>query len=268
MPLRAYLLSLVFVVMPIFAEVTVNHMPPLEMITEHSPPAEFLNEAGEVSGVTVDLITLLMQRLDEHGTFIIMPWSRGLLHAQTHANVILFETVRTEKREPLFKWVGPLKRYDLHLYARTERLASELTEEHLNRKNIACSYRNSALVDDLKHLGFSENDNLVLTSKSDECIDMFRLGRVDLIALSEIMAEEIVVDLAQQQIFLKQVLFLKESQTYLAFSMDFSDERVARWQQALEQSYLDGSMRKLYQGVYSEAIIQRLETFAKQRSYY
>jgi len=218
MPLRAYLLSLVFVVMPIFAEVAVEPVPSLEMITEHSPPAEFLDESGEVSGVTVDLLTLIMQRLDEKGTFIIMPWSRGLLHAQTHPNVILFETVRTEKREALFKWVGPLKRYDIHFYARANRPESDFNHEQLNRKNIACSYRNSAIVDDLKHLGFSENNNLVLTSRSGECIEMLRRGRVDLITLSEIMADEIIIDLAKQQIFLKQVLFLKESQTYLAFS--------------------------------------------------
>jgi polar amino acid transport system substrate-binding protein len=262
-PLRAFSLTLLFAVSSIFARPAMETPASLAMITEHSPPAEFLNEEGKVSGVTVDLITLLMQRLDEHGTFIIMPWSRGLLHAQTHQNVILFETVRTQKRESLFKWVGPLKRYDLHLYARTERLLSELTDEQLTRKNIACSYRNSAIVDDLKHLGFSENNNLVLTSRSGECIDMLRLGRVDLITLSELMADEVLDELAKQQIFLKQVLFLKESQTYLAFSMDFSDERVARWQQALEQSYIDGSMRQLYQGIYSEAIIQRLESFAK-----
>ena len=266
MPLRAYLLSLVFVVLPTFAAVTVNPTPSLEMITEHSPPAEFLDETGEVSGVTVDLLSLIMQRLDEQGTFIIMPWSRGLLHAQTHNNVVLFETVRTEKREELFKWVGPLKRYDIHFYARDNRPDSDFSEEHLSRKNIACSYRNSAIVEDIKRLGFSENVNLILTSNSGECIDMLRLGRVDLITLSDLMVDDVIDDLRLQQIAIKPVLYIKESQRYLAFSKDISNERVARWQRALEQSYLDGSMRKLYQNAFSELIIKRLETFANQHS--
>ncbi|KXI27294.1 substrate-binding periplasmic protein [Paraglaciecola hydrolytica] len=265
MPLRAFFYSLLLIVTPVSASSAIQTPMTLQLITEHNPPAEFLDDQGKVSGVTVDLITLLMQRLDEQGSFIIMPWSRGLLHAQTHENVILFETVKTLNREPFFKWVGPLKSYKIHLYARSQRPDSEFTAEQLNHKNIACSYRKSAIVDDIKKLGFSENTNLVLTSRSGECIDMLRLGRVDLITLSELMATEVVDELARQQIDIKPVLYLKESQMYLAFSKDFSDEKVTRWQQALEQSYLDGSMRQLYQGVFAETIIERLESFAKQQ---
>ena len=237
----------------------------LQMVTEYNPPAEYLDAKGKVSGVTVDLLRIIMQRLGEQGQFTIMPWSRALLYAQTQSEVILFETVRTTEREPLFNWVGPLKHYQIWLYARSDRADNLLTDEQLSASNIACSYRNSAIVDDVRRLGFSEKNNLVLTTKVGDCVGMLNRGRVDLITVSEIMLHATHQQLAAENITLKAVKYLTERQLYLAFSADIDAPRVARWQHALEQSYQDGTMRKLYQGVYAESIIQRLEDFARAK---
>jgi polar amino acid transport system substrate-binding protein len=61
------------------------------------------------------------------------------------------------------------------------------------------------------------------------------------------------------QITLIPVLPLSQISLYLAFSKDISEERISQWQQALEQSYRDGTMRKLYTGTYNEKLISRLE---------
>ena len=53
---------------------------------------------------------------------------------------------------------------------------------------------------------------------------------------------------------------------YLAFSVDHDDGYIQRWQQALETSYRDGAMRRLYTGVYPEQMIKRLERFAQYPS--
>ena len=37
-----------------------------------------------------------------------MPWAQGYTMAQRQPNVALYSTTRTESRENLFKWVGPL----------------------------------------------------------------------------------------------------------------------------------------------------------------
>ncbi|OEU71116.1 MAG: hypothetical protein BA863_09845 [Desulfovibrio sp. S3730MH75] len=38
----------------------------------------------------------------------VMPWAQGYTMAQRQPNVALYSTTRTESRENLFKWVGPL----------------------------------------------------------------------------------------------------------------------------------------------------------------
>ena len=58
---------------------------------------------------------------------------------------------------------------------------------------------------------------------------------------------------------LYRISTLCETQLFIAFSLDVSDDGIASWQQALEQSYRDGTMRRLYQTVYSNDSINRLE---------
>lgn len=239
--------------------------PPLTLLTEHNPPAEYLDEQGNVGGVTTQLLQLLMQRLNVQGTFALMPWGRAFSMARSGSNVALYETVRTAEREALFKWVGPLMLYRVSLYSLAGRVPSHITPKQLADNYVACNYPGSATVHEIKQLGFVDGRNLVLTSKSGDCLNMLLLGRVDLLAIEDNALADYQATASQSGKLLTEVLFLSERKRYLAFSLDVRDETIARWQQALEQSYRDGSMRKLYQPVYSDAFIQRLEQFAAQQ---
>ncbi|HEX5791809.1 MAG TPA: hypothetical protein VFY01_00945, partial [Rheinheimera sp.] len=161
-----------------------------------------------------------------------------------------------------FKWVGPLKHYTISLYGLKHRVGDDSAQRVLPGKFIACNYRNSATAADIMQLGFAEGRNLVLTSRSGDCLDMLLMQRVDLIAVTEYALQDFVRQTQLAGYQLTKVQQLTERKRYLAFSADVSDARVHRWQQALEQSYRDGTMRQLYQSVYTETQIQRLEQFA------
>ncbi|MEH8020573.1 substrate-binding periplasmic protein [Rheinheimera metallidurans] len=238
---------------------------PLRLLTEYNPPAEIIDEQGNVNGVTVKLIRILQQRLNQPASIELMPWSRALNIAKEAKNVGLFETVYTEKRAALFKWVGPLRINSISLYGVETRLGNDVTQLVFPGKLIACSYRDSATSEEIMQLGFVEGKNLVLTTRSGDCLEMLVLGRVDLIAITEGSVSKFLPRLASTSENLIKVHTLSERRRYLAFSKDIPDETVALWQAALEQSYLDGTMRKLYQPVYGEDIIHRLEQFAEQK---
>ncbi|WP_416305531.1 substrate-binding periplasmic protein [Neptunicella sp. SCSIO 80796] len=236
---------------------------PLRLLTEHSPPSAFLDKNGEPAGVTVELIHILQQRLDEPGKIKVLPWARAMKIARTESGIALFETVRTEERENWFKWVGPLQSYHVSLYGLKQQVADKPDINTSPDDYIACSYRNSAIVNEVKKFGFKVGHNLILTSKMGDCQQMVLLGRADVTPVSELMLTEFIAAAEQAGDQLIPVAFLTERQRYLAFSKDVDDKRVTRWQSALEQSYLDGTMRKLYQTAYPELIIRRLERFAK-----
>ncbi|MBC3764483.1 substrate-binding periplasmic protein [Neptunicella marina] len=241
-----------------------QNVPPLLLLTEHSPPGEYLDENGQATGATVQLIKLIMQRLDENGRFSIQPWARSLAIAQTSQNTVLFETSRTEAREKQFNWVGPLKHYDAALYGRDDILPANLSQQQINQGFIACAARGSFLASQLTDHGFIEGKNLVLTTNDDQCAPMLLQGRIDLTPLNE-RAQQQVTQRLPDHVNLVEVMHFPANELYLAFSKDIPRERLERWQLALEQTYLDGSMRKLYEPVYREQTIAFLEQFAQQQ---
>lgn len=237
----------------------------LRLYTEHSPPGEFLDPKGEVAGVTVELIRLLLQRLDQPATIELLPWARAIELVQSQPNSGLFETVRNPERENRFKWVGPLKMHTIGLYGRTDVFKSNQVNFTANNKYLACEYRESVHVNHLKRLGFTEGRNLILTVNHGDCFNLLLRGRVHLVVLNEASVDERQLQMQQSGYDLVMLQPLSEVRLYLAFSLDADDTILARWQQVLEHSYLDGSMRRFYQGVYSEQMINRLEQFAKAR---
>lgn len=240
-----------------------EQLPPLRFITEHSPPGMYLDEHGNVAGVTVELVRVLQARLNEPGEIELMPWARALETARNQSNIALFETARITEREQWFKWVGPLKLVQTSLYGHASRFAANNPTEVSNGSLIACDYVNSLNISYLQSAGFRENHNLILTNKHGECFSLFIAGKVDLIILNEATAAQVSAQLQKSgNDSLYRINTLRETKLYLAFSLDVSDDRIASWQQALEQSYRDGTMRRLYQSVYSEDAIKRLEDTA------
>lgn len=243
--------------------IATEQVPPLRFITEHSPPGMYLDDNGQVAGVTVELIRVLQTRLNEPGDIELMPWARALETARNQANIALFETARNSEREHWFKWVGPLKLVQTSLYGHASRFAADKATAASNGNLIACDYVNSLNISYLQSAGFRENHNLILTNKHGECFSLFVAGKVDLIILNDATAAQVTAQLQKSgNDSLHRINTLRETQLFLAFSLDISDDRIANWQQALEQSYSDGTMRRLYQTVYSEDAIKRLEDSA------
>ena len=56
----------------------------------------------------------------------------------------------------------------------------------------------------------------------------------------------------------RTVINLKCEYLYLAFSKDVSDARVQRWQSALEAARRDGTVARIYRGVYAPAAIREV----------
>ncbi len=89
---------------------------PLRLYTEEYPPINF-SQDGEAAGLSTDVVREIMRRTGQSVPIRVVPWARGYQQALQRANTGLFVTMRTEPREPLFKWVGPLTRNITGFYA-------------------------------------------------------------------------------------------------------------------------------------------------------
>lgn len=232
---------------------------PLRLLTEHSFPASYLNDQGQVDGATTQLLRLLAEDLNEPIHIELMPWARAFHTATSQPRTALYETAQSKERLPLFHWVGPLKVYRLWVYGRKDRLTADTNIATLSQLHTACEYRDSIYLKHLQQLGFIPEQQLVMTVRKAQCRDMFLQQRVDLIIWNEFFAESLQQALAEQGTELVKITPIDDVALYLAFSLDHSESYIKRWQQALEQSYRDGRMRTLYQHVFPEEVIERLE---------
>lgn len=81
----------------------------LTLLTEENHPYSYVNkETGSVEGSAVTIITNLMQEVGVSYTLTLLPWQRTYRRARTEQNTCAFPTNRTEERETLFRWVGPI----------------------------------------------------------------------------------------------------------------------------------------------------------------
>lgn len=95
----------------------------LTFITEDYPPLNFERD-GQRQGIAVDLLAEMLKAARSRKTtsdIKVWPWARGYETALREKNVVLFSTVRTEAREHLFKWVGPIMPSRIVLVAKKKR---------------------------------------------------------------------------------------------------------------------------------------------------
>ena len=96
MKLICVLLTLVS--MPAFA---------LTLTTEELPPFNFVKD-GNVVGQSTDVMREVLKRTGIPGSISVYPWKQAYQMAQEGKDTCVYSTSRTEARESLFKWVGPL----------------------------------------------------------------------------------------------------------------------------------------------------------------
>ena len=216
---------------------------PLQLLTEDAPPMSFLR-AGQVDGMSAEVVRELANRLGEEIRIELVPWTRAYQLAQQQADTAVFSTVRTPEREALFRWVGPLVRGQTRFYSlKSSQLQVRDLQEAARIGPIAVP-REWYTYQTLKAHGL---DNVYGTSSSRQMISLLKHGRASLIATEDITLAQ---ELAAGGLALDQVqahYSFMSSDYYIAFSPQTDAARVQRWQTELESMQADGSLRRIVQ---------------------
>lgn len=88
----------------------------LNLYTEDYPPWSYPAKDG-VSGINVRLLQLVLHNTGYDGRFSIVPWGRAQRFTQTELDSCFFSAVRSEEREPIYQWVGPLSQESVQLFS-------------------------------------------------------------------------------------------------------------------------------------------------------
>ncbi len=226
----------------------------LRYITEHSPPYNYL-EDGVLKGPAVDLLLAATARAGSpitRGSILVQPWARAYRNALEGPNTVLFNTIRTEERETLFKWAGPT---GTEKYVLVARRAQSI---QITKPADIFQYRVGAVREDvgeayLRELGVPARA-ITLTSSVDNLGKMLKANRIDLWAFGEDGWRQSLTDSGIDVDDYEAVYLLKKNDYFFAFSLDVDDALVKRMQWAIDAILLERAEGMATEGMATEGM--------------
>jgi polar amino acid transport system substrate-binding protein len=210
----------------------------LVFITEDYPPFNFERD-GRRLGIAVDVLEEMLIEAGSKKTradIRVWPWARGYETALKEKNTVLFSTARTDAREHLFKWVGPIMPSRIVLVAKKERAIHIKSADDLRQS----AYKIGVVREDiggqlLANLGVHK-DRTVQANSGISVAKMLQADRVDMWAYGAPVIMWNLKELGYPADAYKEVFTLTESQHYYyAINKDTDDRLVEKLQSALEQ---------------------------------
>ncbi|HYD62371.1 MAG TPA: transporter substrate-binding domain-containing protein [Noviherbaspirillum sp.] len=217
---------------------TAQSLDELVFITEDYPPFNFERD-GKRLGIAVDVLEEMLALARSKKTradIKVWPWARGYETTLKEKNTVLFSTTRTEAREHLFKWVGPIMPSRIVLVAKKAREIRLRSIEDLNH----ASYKIGVVREDiggqlLANAGVGK-ERTVQANSGVSVAKMLHAGRVDMWAYGAPVIMWNLKELGYPTNAYEEVFTLTESQQYYyAVNKDTDDRLVGKLQAALEQ---------------------------------
>lgn len=214
----------------------------LTLYTEEYPPLNFSRD-GKPAGLGVEIVKEILHRTGQHAEIEVVPWTRGYNAAQTQADTGLFVTMRTEEREKLFKWVGPVLVTVTSFYAlKGSGLRIDSLEDARSAGIIAVPrewYSYQALA-------AKDMPNLYGVLGPKQMMTMLRYKRVPLVVADNVTLASLLALAELKPADVEPLYTLMSSHAYIAFSPSTDDALIAQWQGALDQMKADGRFQAIY----------------------
>lgn len=215
----------------------------LRLYTEEYYPLSY-KDNGVLSGMAVEVVAALSKATQQPVVIELAPWTRGYQRAQVAANVGVFPTVRTPRREARFHWVGPIAAGHTSFYSRKEdglRVRNLADVERLGPLAVPKQWYSHEV---LSELGLK---TLYAVSTPEQMMRMFKHRRVALILANSLTLDALLAAQGMQREQLQLHYTLMDHQTYIAFSLGTDSALVGRWQQALESLRNNGELARIHQ---------------------
>lgn len=222
--------------------------PKVDIYTEHYPPFN-LKENGKLKGISVDILDAMLKHMKSKQSINdvkLTNWSRAYSVAQKKKNAMVFSTTRTESREKLFKWVGPIIKTTVGVIApKSKNIKIEKVSDFSN-------YRIGAVLKDvgelllldlgvdkkhIQHVKGNNAINLSFNKMEKNRIDMFSYDIN--VAFSNAKIEGFNID--KYEVVYK----LKEGELYFAFNKNTDDKIINKWQESLDAIKKNGVYDKV-----------------------
>ena len=214
-------------------------------LTEQYPPYNY-EENGQLKGISIDLIQKVFASTGAQKSVSdvhLVPWANGYAKAQSDANTCLFSTTRTESRESLFKWAGPIVNSEVVVLAKKGTGVAIASSADLSKYTLGV-IRDDVGMQLLMEAGYPESQ-LDISSKLGSLLKKLSMGRIDGIAYDNAVSAYAIKQAGFSPADFTKAYVLKKSQLFYAFSKDTPDATVAELQKALDALDASGEHQKI-----------------------
>lgn len=210
----------------------------LRFITEEYPPYNYA-ENGKLQGIAVELLErafLLDGRQLDRDSIEVLPWARGYETVLNTPNSVLFSTTRTDTRESLFQWAGPISAARVVLMARKANAIQIDSIDALNQSGLQIAVIHEDIgAQRLQELGVDPT-RIHTAFNNTSALTMLDANRVDLWAYGEDVAFWLMDTRGYDRQEFEAVYTLSEASLYFALNADTDPSLTAQLQASIDSA--------------------------------
>lgn len=209
----------------------------VRIVGEHLPPSSMM-EGNVVVGRETMKVREIMARAGIGYAIELLPWKRAYAQALREPDICIFSTSRTQEREALFRWIGPLNEAEWVLYGLAERRLALRTLDDA-RGLVIGTVLGDARDDYLRQRGL----NVAPVTQEWLNPQKLLLGRIDLWAVGMAVGSKPFLG-KEWEGKVVPLLTFNRVQTYLACNKQLPEAQAAAMQRAAAAMRRDGSMAR------------------------
>lgn len=222
----------------------------IHFVTHSSEEQTFVDEKDELRGKLhagkrafyLEVVREMMDIMKVPKVIDQVPLARGMLYVQQQDDYAFFNVSRTPERENTVKWVIPILEETEYFYEMKNAPTGIKTLEDAKKVNSIGVVRGGVHETTLLAKGF-KNLNSVTSYKQN--FQMLELGRINLtpatVNLDGLKEAGLSIDAVQ-----RTPVVVLQSEGYLCFSKNISDDIVTQWREAYTQVKNSGKFKQLY----------------------
>ena len=216
----------------------------IRLMTEEFPPFQYY-DSGRLTGISIDIVQALQQKIGNSDSIRVYPWTRGLRLLESKPNSALFSTMKTPERKSRYKWVGPLAELRMVFFKKKGSPIQLKSVDDAKKISKIGVTKNVGAHELLLGLGFGNLD--VLESGADESnIKKLIRNRIDLWPTSYFAGLYSAKKMGYEgQIEPIKGVNIMSGHLFVAFNKDTDDAIISRWQTALDALRSEGVIDKM-----------------------
>jgi len=230
------------------ALVAQDNIDDVKIMTENWPPFNMMKDK-KISGLAVEVLDAVLKQMNSKLTkkdIKLLPWSRAYRSLQNKKNHMLFSITRTEKRENMFKWVGPIADTSIDVVGLKSNKIKIDKASDLNAYKTGAP-KNSAPAQSLLSNGVDEKNIIYKTNKDNilTSLKMIKKQRMHFFTENIKVMKYVAITNGINFDDFELALNLKKAQLYFAFNKQTDDKIIKKYQDALDAIKKNGIYNKI-----------------------